>query len=75
MAGSTEEQVRARVSEQSGVDASGWTFLATTDQHQTLRDDIARIRACELLPDDLTIGGFVFDVRTGALVPDRPERP
>jgi carbonic anhydrase len=70
MAGSTEDQVRTRVSDASGSDASGWTFLATTDQHQALRDDIARLRACDLLPDDLVIGGFVFDVHTGALVPD-----
>jgi carbonic anhydrase len=70
MAGSTDDQVRERVSAASGSDASGWTFCATTDQHATLREDIARIRACDLLPDDLVIGGFVFDVRTGTLVPD-----
>jgi len=74
MAGSTDDQVRDRVSDASGADASGWTFLATTDQHQALREDIARIRSCELLPDDLVIGGFVFDVHTGALVPD-PDAP
>ena len=70
MAGSTDEQVQGRVSEASGADASGWTVLATTDQHRTLRDDIARIRACELLPDDLVVGGFVFDVHSGSLTPD-----
>lgn len=70
MAGSTDDQVRERVSEASGADASGWTFHATTDQHQTLGEDIARIRACPLLPDDLVVGGFIFDVRSGALVPD-----
>lgn len=70
MAGSTDDQVRERITTASGSDASGWTFCATTDQHRTLREDIARIRACTLLPDDLVVGGFVFDVHTGALVPD-----
>jgi carbonic anhydrase len=70
MAGSTDDQVRERVGEASGADATGWTFLATTDQHRTLREDIARIRACELLPERVVVGGFVFDVHSGALVPD-----
>jgi len=70
MVGSTDDQVRARVSNASGADASGWTFLASTDQHRTLREDIVRIRACDLLPAGLVVGGFVFDVHSGALVPD-----
>ena len=69
MAGSTDDQVRERITTTSGSDASGWTFWATTDQHATLREDIARIWACDLLPDDLIIGGFVFDVHSGELVP------
>src|SRR6476620_324579 len=55
MVGSTDDDVRVRVSEASGADASAWTFYASTDQHQTLHDDIARIRECALLPDDLLI--------------------
>lgn len=69
MIGSTEEQIRERVEEASGADASGWTFLGSTDQRRTLTDDIARLRSCALLPAGLAIGGFVFDVRTGALAP------
>jgi carbonic anhydrase len=74
MAGSTEDEVRARVSSAAGVDAADWTFLATTDQLGALRGDIERIRACELLPDDLIVGGFIFDVHRGALdaIPAEP---
>ncbi|HEV1996601.1 MAG TPA: carbonic anhydrase [Candidatus Dormibacteraeota bacterium] len=67
--GSTDEQLRARIEERRGVDASSWEFLASTDQLATLREDIERIRSCPLLPDDLEVGGFVFDVRSGELVP------
>lgn len=68
MAGSTESAIAARVSEASGADASNVTFLAMTDQAAALREDIARIRACELIPSSTEIAGFTFDVRTGKLV-------
>ena len=67
MAGSTEDQIRDRVSAAAGTDASGWEFLATTDQLEALRADIERIRSCPLLPPETILGGFVFDVHTGGL--------
>ncbi len=69
MASTTDEALRARIGAAHGVDASGWDFLTMTDQVEALRSDIALIRACPLLPADLEIGGFVFDVHTGELVP------
>ncbi len=69
MVGSTDDEIRARIGSLRGVDATGWQFLATTDQLATLRADIERIKSCPLLPRDLEVGGFVFDVHTGELVP------
>jgi carbonic anhydrase len=69
MVGPTEEQMRARISATRGVDASGWEFLTSTDQLATLHDDIALIESCALLPRDLQVGGFIFDVHSGELVP------
>jgi carbonic anhydrase len=69
MVGSTDDEMRARISALRGVDAAGWDFLASTDQLATLRDDIGLIESCALLPPDLQVGGFVFDVHTGELVP------
>ena len=69
MVGSTDAELRARSGEARGVDASGWEFLPMSDQVATMRDDSARIRACPLLPPDLVVGGFVFDVHSGELVP------
>ena len=69
MVGSNDDEMRARITAVRGVDASGWDFLATRDQASTLHNDIARIRACPLLPPDLTIGGFIFDVHSGGLTP------
>jgi carbonic anhydrase len=70
--GTTDEEIRANISVIRGLDAEGWDFLATTDQRNTLRHDIDRIESCQLLPPSLQVGGFVFDVHTGQLVPDAP---
>ena len=67
MVGRTDDDIRARLADERGVDATGWEFLATRDQEATLDADLARIAACPLLPSTLDVGGFVFDVRTGAL--------
>jgi len=69
MMGTTDDELRSRIEANSGADASGWEFLSSTDQHATLSDDIELIKACPLLPDDLVVGGFIFDVRTGELTP------
>lgn len=68
MIGTTDDELRARIGALRGADAAGWEFLASTDQLTTMHDDIARIEACPLLPPDLEVGGFVFDVRSGALI-------
>jgi carbonic anhydrase len=69
MAGSTEDAMRDRVATAAGQSADGWTFLTTDDQRASIRDDIARIEACPLIADDVAVGGFIFDVDTGALRP------
>jgi carbonic anhydrase len=67
MAGSTEAQMRAKVSEARGLDAIGWDFLATTDQLAALKEDVERLADCELIPPSTEIGTFLLDVRTGAI--------
>ncbi len=74
MSGATEPEFRARLAAARGVDASGpelagWEFLATTDQMAALDEDLERISSCPLLPPGLAVGAFIFDVRSGALIP------
>jgi len=69
MVGATEDEMRARVSTASGADASAWEFLVSDDQEAALRTDLARITDCPLIPRDLVVGGFLFDVHSGELVP------
>ena len=69
MIGCTDDELRARIGALRGVDAAGWDFLASTDQLATLRNDIGLIESCALMPPDLQVGGFIFDVHNGELVP------
>ncbi len=67
MVGKTDAEMAAKIQEASGLDVRGWELMASTDQEATLRSDVARIRDCDLIPQDVQLGAFVFDVRTGAL--------
>ena len=67
MVGKTDDELRDTIGELRHADASAWQFLASSDQLATLAHDLERIHDCPLLPDDLEVGGFLFDVRSGAL--------
>jgi len=67
MATSTEQELRRRVSESAGQDAT-WTHLgAVPDQEAALFEDVARVRSHPLIPDSVRVGGFLYDVDTGLL--------
>ncbi|MEJ7745051.1 MAG: carbonic anhydrase [Nocardioidaceae bacterium] len=67
MAMNTEAGLRQRVSDASGQDASWTTWRVVTDQEAALRDDVQRVRAHPLIPDSVSVGGFLYDVDTGRL--------
>ena len=72
MVGRRDEEIAATIGAARGVDASGWEFLTSTDQVGTLQQDVALIRSCPLMPPGLQVGGFIFDVHSGELVPTEP---
>jgi carbonic anhydrase len=61
------EDLAAKIKEDLGVDASGHDFLTFTDLEQSVRDDVKKIRDSELIPNDITVNGAIYDVRTGEL--------
>ncbi|MGZ5398669.1 MAG: beta-class carbonic anhydrase [Nocardioides sp.] len=67
MAAHTEAELHERVTASAGVDASWQHFAVVNDQLATLRDDVATVRSHPLVPDDVLVGGFVYDVDTGLL--------
>lgn len=67
MASNTEDELRHKISESAGQDASWQSFGVVTDQRAALADDLAKIHAHPLIPDTTAVAGFVYDVDTGLL--------
>lgn len=67
MASNGQEEIRRRVSESAGQDASWQFFSVVPDQMSALRDDCHIVRAHPLIPDTVAVGGFLYDVDTGLL--------
>jgi carbonic anhydrase len=53
--------------EQLGADASSIDFLPFSDLEQSVRDDVELIRSSPLIPNDVRVTGFVYDVKTGKI--------
>ena len=67
MASSTLDELRAKVGDSAGQDASWQPFGVVEDQEGALEDDVRKIRAHPLIPDSVEVGGFMYDVDTGLL--------
>jgi carbonic anhydrase len=65
-AAGTEEEVHAAVAEVGGPDTRSLAFLVTDDPAASVREDVQRIRSWPYL-SQLRVGGFVYDVHSGAL--------
>jgi carbonic anhydrase len=63
----TNDQIRSLLKQDTGIDASGIDFLPFPDLDQSVRDDLKKIRSSPLIPQDIPVRGFVYDVHTGAL--------
>ena len=67
MASGTEEELKARLSEASGRDASWLSLGVIEDQVATLTIDVSKVRRHPLISGAVTVGGFLYDVDTGLL--------
>ena len=67
VASSTEAELRERVAESAGKDASWQTFHVVEDQTRALAEDVQKVRSHPLIPDTVRVGGFLYDVDTGEL--------
>ena len=69
MVGSTESQIHAGIREEYGVDTRSIEFRTTAVVDEGLAQDVVRLRASPLLPRTVSVGGAVYDVKTGMLRP------
>jgi carbonic anhydrase len=67
MATFTNEELRERLREEVGVDASGLDFLPFADLEESVRQDVREVRSWPLLPRGVDVRGFVYEVSTGLL--------
>jgi carbonic anhydrase len=65
----TNDDVRTKLADERGVDASSIDFLPFPDLEQSVRDDVATIKASPLLPDGTEVTGWVYDVKSGTVSP------
>jgi carbonic anhydrase len=63
----TEVELREKVGESAGVDATWQAFGVIDDPLVALEDDVHRVRSHPLIPETTLVGGFMYDVDTGLL--------
>jgi len=63
----TNEGIREQLRRDLDADAAAIDFLPFLDADQSLREDVATIRSSPLVPKDIPVSGFSYDVRTGRL--------
>jgi len=69
MAENTEEEIHAQIDQQYGVDTSSLEFRTTNDQLGELAKDVNRVRSYPLLNTGVSVGGAIYDVKTGSITP------
>ncbi|WP_121252747.1 beta-class carbonic anhydrase [Nocardioides ferulae] len=67
VASNTEAELRRRVTESAGQDASWQPFHVIADQVAALTEDVQKVRSHPLVPETVKVAGFVYDVDTGLL--------
>jgi carbonic anhydrase len=63
----SNDQIREMLKNDTGADASGIDFLPFGDVGQSVRDDLETVKGSPLIPNDIPVSGFIYDVRSGRL--------
>lgn len=63
------QKIQADLGEAAYGQATKIDFLPFADIAQSVRDDVAAIKASPLIPDTVPVHGFIYDVHTGQLAP------
>jgi carbonic anhydrase len=65
--GLSNDQVRARLGERAGAEATEIDFLPFSDLRQSVIEDVRRILEAPQIEDSIAVSGYVYDVHSGAL--------
>lgn len=67
MAKGEESEIHELIEREYGVDTRSLEFRTVTNASAALATDIQRIRSYPLLPKFVTVGGAIYDVKSGAI--------
>jgi carbonic anhydrase len=63
----SNDDVRQKLADEAGADASALDFLPFPDLDEAVRGSLEKIRSSEFLPDSFEATGYVYDVKSGSL--------
>ena len=63
----TNGQLQEQLRRDLGTNASAVDFLPFTDLEESVRHDVKTVRSSPFFPKDISVGGFVYDCRSGRL--------
>ena len=69
MANADETQLHQTILDEHGVDTRSVEFRTVKNQLAALEQDVIRIRTYPLLASGVTVGGAIYDVKSGKLIP------
>ncbi len=67
MASLDDDSIKSDLAEEGVAQADGWEFLTMADPESALREDVERVRSCELLAPGVVVEGWRYDVETGLI--------
>jgi carbonic anhydrase len=65
----SNEDLRKKLKQELNADAEHVDFLPFKDLEQSVRDDVATIKNSSFIPKNIEVSGFIYDVRSGRLLP------
>src|SRR5712691_3665487 len=65
----SNEDLHTKLKQDLHADADNIGFLLFNDVEQSVRDDVAFLRSSLLIPKIIDISGFIYDVKSGRLLP------
>jgi carbonic anhydrase len=63
----TNDDLRAKLRDEAGADASDVDFKPFPELEESVRASVRTIRESPLLPDSLEVSGWVYDVKSGRI--------
>jgi carbonic anhydrase len=63
----TNPEVRKRLGQAAGTSEEAIERLAVTDPETSVAEDLDRLRAAPILPDELVVAGYVYNVTDGSV--------